>query len=104
MDLQTSLFWLTGIAFFVVQVGILLALMRQSWSSNAEVAANGRLEIVWTIVPASLIAALALMLGGLTKGSWTEPEGPEDAKPGLTFRYAGPDTEPPPLPGSEPHR
>jgi heme/copper-type cytochrome/quinol oxidase subunit 2 len=38
--------------------------MRQSRSADAEIAANGRLEIVWTLVPASLIAALALMLGG----------------------------------------
>lgn len=100
MNLQTSLFWLTGVAFFVVQLGILLALMRQSRSADAENASGARLEIVWTIVPASLIAALALMLGGLTKGSWTDTESPETPKPGLTFRYAGPDEGP----NAEPRR
>lgn len=102
MDLQTSLFWLTGVAFFVVQLAILLALMRQSRSVDAETAAGGRLEIVWTIVPASLIAALALMLGGLTKGSWTDAEAPDTPKPGLTFRYAGPETAPTTDPAAEP--
>ena len=92
MNLQTALFWLIGIVFFVVQLGILLALMRQSRSADAEIAANGRLEIVWTLVPASLIAALALMLGGFTKGTWTDPD--TQPKPGFTMRWAGPDTDP----------
>jgi len=91
MNLQTSLFWLTGVVFFAVQLGILLALMRQSRSADAETAANGRLEIVWTLVPASLIAALALMLGGLTTGSWTDSEAPPRAKSHLTLRVAGPE-------------
>ena len=92
MDLQSSLFWLSGAAFFAVQLGILLTLLRQSRSADSETAARSRVEIVWTIVPASLIAALALMLGGLTQGSWTDAEPSQKApEPGLTFRYAGPD-------------
>ncbi|MDG2306460.1 MAG: hypothetical protein P8R42_17780 [Candidatus Binatia bacterium] len=94
MNMQTSLFWFTGAAFFVVQLGILLALMRQSRCADLETAANGRLEIVWTLVPASLIAALALMLGGLTTGSWTDSETPIAAAPGITLRWAGPENEP----------
>lgn len=94
MDLQTALFWATGVAFFAVQLGILLALMRQSRASDPRIASQGRLEIVWTLVPASLIAALALMLGGLTTGSWTDAEGDVEPKPGLTFRWAGPETSP----------
>lgn len=91
MNLQTSIFWLTGVVFFAVQFGILLTLMRQGRSADAAEASGGRLEIVWTIVPASLIAALALMLGGLTKGSWTDAEAPKTPETGLTFRYAGPE-------------
>ncbi len=94
MDLQTALFWATGVAFFAVQLGILLTVMRQSRASDPRVAAQGRLEIVWTLVPASLIAALALMLGGLTTGSWTDAEPDDEPKPGLTFRWAGPETSP----------
>ena len=94
MDLQTALFWATGVAFFTVQLAILLALMRQSRASDPGVAAQSRLEIVWTLVPASLIAALALMLGGLTTGSWTDAERDDEPKPGLTFRWAGPETSP----------
>jgi len=90
MNLQTSIFWLTGVVFFAVQLGILLTLMRQGRSADPAEASGGRLEIVWTIVPASLIAALALMLGGLTKGSWTDAEAPDTPETGLTFRYAGP--------------
>ncbi len=95
MNLQTSLFWLTGVVFFTVQLGILLTLMRQSRSANRETAANGRLEIVWTLVPASLIAALALMLGGLTTGSWTDSETSAEPKPGMTLRWAGPESDSP---------
>lgn len=91
MDVQTSLFWITGVAFFAVQLGILLLLMRQGRSPDAETAAYGRLEIVWTLVPASLIAALALMLGGFTRGSWTDPEQRPTAAPGLSLRWTGPE-------------
>ena len=94
MDLRTTVFWAAGVAFFVVQLGILLALMRQSRGTDREIAAQSRLEMIWTIVPASLIAALALMLGGLTSGSWTDAESAGKPKPGLTFRWAGPETAP----------
>jgi len=96
MNVQTTLFWLTGVVFFVVQLGVLLVLMRQGRGADAEQAANGRLEVVWTLVPASLIAALALMLGGLTQRSWTRPEDSAAPRPGVTLRWAGSASDPVP--------
>ena len=92
MSLQNALFWFTGALFFVVQLLILLDLLKQTRSSDLPRAEQGRVEVIWTLVPASLIAALALMLGGLTQGSWTDP----DASPraGLSLRWTGPETNP----------
>jgi len=67
---QNGIFWLSGLLFFAVQVRTLGVLLRRN-EANAD---TRTVEIVWTMVPASLIAALALMLGGLTSTSWTKPE------------------------------
>lgn len=71
--MQATLFWLTGGAFFALQIGTLLYLL--SASPAAGLAATGerrrRVEIVWTLVPASIIVAVVLMVGGFTGASWT---------------------------------
>ena len=71
--MQNTIFWLTGAAFFAVQLAILLSLVRRPPAPPSDPAAERRrrVEIVWTIVPASLIAALALMIAGLTASPWT---------------------------------
>jgi hypothetical protein len=67
------LFWLTGGAFFALQIGTLLYLLYASPSGG--LAAIGerrrRVEIVWTLVPASILVAVVLMVSGFTGSSWT---------------------------------
>lgn len=71
--MQATLFWLTGGAFFALQIGTLLYLLYAS--PTAGLAATGerrrRVEIVWTLVPASILVAVVLMVGGFTGASWT---------------------------------
>jgi heme/copper-type cytochrome/quinol oxidase subunit 2 len=70
---QATLFWLTGGAFFALQIGMLLYLLYAS--PTAGLAATGerrrRVEIVWTLVPASILVAVVLMVSGLTGSPWT---------------------------------
>jgi len=74
---QASLFWLTGGAFFALQLGMLLYLL--SASPRHGLAASGerrrRVEIVWTLVPASILVAVVLMVGGFTASSWSRVRG-----------------------------
>ena len=73
MDLQGSLFWLTGALFFLVQLGILMKLLHGRAAQPTEaVAPRLDVEIIWTLVPASLMAALAMMLSGLTSSPWAQ--------------------------------
>lgn len=71
--MQATLFWLTGGAFFALQLGMLLYLLYASPVTG--LAPSGerrrRVEIVWTLVPASLLVAVALMVTGLTGSSWS---------------------------------
>lgn len=71
--MQATLFWLTGGAFFALQIGMLLYLLYASPSVG--LAASGerrrRVEIVWTLVPASILVAVVLMVSGFTGASWT---------------------------------
>ncbi|MBM4243897.1 MAG: hypothetical protein FJ148_08800 [Deltaproteobacteria bacterium] len=71
--MQATLFWLTGGAFFALQIGTLLYLLYAS--PSAGLAATGerrrRVELVWTLVPASILVAIVLMVGGFTGASWT---------------------------------
>jgi heme/copper-type cytochrome/quinol oxidase subunit 2 len=69
----TTIFWLTGIAFFAVQLIVLLLLLRLRHRSGAtpEERLRHHAEVIWTLVPASLVAALALMLGGLVDSPWS---------------------------------
>ncbi|HEY8514262.1 MAG TPA: hypothetical protein VIS07_01975 [Candidatus Binatia bacterium] len=71
--MQAALFWLTGGAFFALQLGMLLYLL---YARPAAGLASGdgrrhRDEIVWTLVPASLVVAIALMVTGLTAAPWS---------------------------------
>jgi heme/copper-type cytochrome/quinol oxidase subunit 2 len=70
---QTTIFWATGAAFFLVQLVMLLFLLRRRHDAPADSEEYGRrhAEVVWTLVPASLIAVLALMLGGLIDSPWS---------------------------------
>ncbi|HZR79656.1 MAG TPA: cytochrome c oxidase subunit II transmembrane domain-containing protein [Candidatus Binatia bacterium] len=71
--MQSSIFWLTGIAFFAVQAAMLLHLLRARRSPASAGDEGRRVEIVWTLVPAAVLAALALMTTGLTRGPGTQP-------------------------------
>lgn len=71
--MQAALFWLTGGAFFALQLGMLLYLL---YASPATGLAPGegrrrRVEIVWTLVPASVLVAVVLMVSGLTASTWS---------------------------------
>jgi choline-glycine betaine transporter len=72
--LQTTIFWLVGIAFFAVQATTLGYLLRARRSA-AGADEGRRVEIVWTLVPAAVLAALVLMMSGLTGRSWTHVRG-----------------------------
>lgn len=75
--MQASLFWLTGGAFFALQIGMLLYLLYAT--PNVGLADSGerrrRVEIVWTLVPASILVAVVLMVSGFTGSSWTRVRG-----------------------------
>jgi heme/copper-type cytochrome/quinol oxidase subunit 2 len=60
--LQTKIFWICGIVFFAVQIQILFSLLRQRRRANAENAEAIHAEIIWTLVPAALVTAIALMI------------------------------------------
>jgi heme/copper-type cytochrome/quinol oxidase subunit 2 len=70
---QATLFWLTGGAFFALQLGLLLYLLygRPARGLTPTEERRHRVEIVWTLVPASLLVAVALMVSGLTGSSWS---------------------------------
>lgn len=70
---MTTIFWLTGIGFFAVQLVMLLYLLRVRHRAGAtpEELRRHHAEVVWTLVPASLVALLALMLGGLVDSPWS---------------------------------
>jgi heme/copper-type cytochrome/quinol oxidase subunit 2 len=69
---QATLFWLTGGAFFALQLGMLLYLLyvRPDRGLTPTEERRHRVEIVWTLVPASILVAVALMVSGLTGSSW----------------------------------
>lgn len=70
--MQTWIFRVTGVAFFALQAGILLHLLRERPAG----ADGGRsVEIVWTLVPAAILAALVLMLSGGTQPPWSRVRG-----------------------------
>jgi len=48
--------------FFAVQIQILFSLLRQRRRANAENAEAIHAEIIWTLVPAALVTAIALMI------------------------------------------
>lgn len=66
--MQATLFWLTGGAFFALQLGMLLYLLYASPIDGlaASEERRRRVEIIWTLVPASLLLAVVLMVSGLT--------------------------------------
>jgi len=70
---QATLFWLTGGAFFALQIGTLLYLLYASPSRGLAPTEGRRrrVEIVWTLVPAALLVAVVLMMSGFTGSSWS---------------------------------
>jgi heme/copper-type cytochrome/quinol oxidase subunit 2 len=68
---QATIFWLVGVAFFAVQAATLLYLLRTRRVPSGREDEGRRVEIVWTLVPAAMLAALVLMVSGLTRGTWT---------------------------------
>ena len=78
--MQASLFWLTGGAFFALQLGMLLYLLYASPAVGlaASEERRRRVEIVWTLVPASILLAVILMVSGLTGSSGTRARASAD--------------------------
>lgn len=70
---QSTIFWASGSVFFIVQLAMLLYLLRQRHRSEASTEEYRRRhdEVVWTLVPASLVAVLGLMLAGLIRSPWS---------------------------------
>ncbi len=69
--MQTKIFWICGIVFFAVQIQILFSLLRQRRRANAENTEAIHAEIIWTLVPAALVTAIALMIW--QQGSFERP-------------------------------
>jgi heme/copper-type cytochrome/quinol oxidase subunit 2 len=59
--LQTKIFWMCGVIFFAVQIQILLSLLRQRRLADTARSEAIHAEIIWTLVPAALVTAIALM-------------------------------------------
>jgi heme/copper-type cytochrome/quinol oxidase subunit 2 len=79
-----SIFWFSAMAFLVVQSAILVFLLLKARAGDAETRARSvrerHLEIVWTLVPASVLVALVLMMYGLTDGAWTRARTPAELR------------------------
>lgn len=71
MTLQAAIFWTTGAAFFALQASTIGYLL---WARRAP-DRRRQVEVVWTIIPAAVLAALALMVSGLTASSWSRVRG-----------------------------
>jgi len=69
--MQTWIFRLASIAFFALQAGVLVHLLREGRGNAGPAPAERSVEIVWTLVPAALIAALVLMMSGATSADWS---------------------------------
>ena len=59
--MQTKIFWICGVVFFAVQIQILLSLLRQRRLADTARSEAIHAEIIWTLVPAALVTAIALM-------------------------------------------
>ncbi len=70
--MQVALFWLTGGAFFALQLGMLLYLLYAGPISGLATGERRRcrVEMIWTLVPAALLVAIVLMVAGFTGSSW----------------------------------
>jgi len=88
---QATLFWLTGGAFFALQLGMLLYLLYASPAEGlaASEERRRRVEIIWTLAPASILLAVLLMVSGLTGSSWTRVRAAAD--PSRVVALHGPD-------------
>lgn len=75
--MQAVVFWLTGGAFFALQLGVLLYLLyaRPAAGLAPIEGRRRRVEIVWTLVPASLFVAVVLMVSGVTGSAWSRVRG-----------------------------
>jgi len=86
---QAAVFWLTGGAFFALQLGMLLYLLYAGPRTGlvAGEARRRRVEMVWTLVPAALLVAVVLMVAGLTGSSWSRVRATAEAS-GPDVRHA----------------
>ena len=94
------IYYVTTITFFVVQITLLVFAFRYRYNPNRRATyshGNTTLEIVWTIIPALMLAALAIMSRTTWANiKWRQP--PSDFNVWLTAKqfnweiaYAGPD-------------
>ena len=73
-----TVFWLFAVLFLLVQSATLCWLLfagRLGRRAPDGETHERHLEIVWTLVPASVLVALILMMYGLTGSSWTRVRG-----------------------------
>lgn len=69
--MKNAIFWATGIAFFAYQATVLARLVAErDTAGTPDLRRERDVEMVWTLVPAALVAALALMLAGFVDGDW----------------------------------
>jgi len=94
------IYYVTTITFFVVQITLLVFAFRYRYNPNRRATyshGNTTLEIIWTIIPALMLAALAIMSRTTWANiKWRQP--PSDFNVWLTAKqfnweiaYAGPD-------------
>lgn len=67
--MKNAIFWTSGIGFFGYQALVLGRLIAERGEATAEERPQRDVEMVWTLVPAALVAALALMLTGFVDSS-----------------------------------
>ena len=70
--MKNVIFWVSGIAFFAYQASVLARLVAERGGTTADSSRHERdVEVIWTLVPAALVVALALMLAGFTDRDWS---------------------------------
>ncbi len=73
--MQATTFWALSALFLLLQIALVGWLLRQRRAllPGSREAAVVQTELVWTLVPAALVVALALMAAGLGRASWSRP-------------------------------
>ncbi len=73
--MQATTFWALSALFLLSQLALVGWLLRHRRTTvpGSREAAVIQTELVWTMVPAALVVALALMAAGLGRANWSRP-------------------------------